>query len=149
MCLPCWPVKDITLEQDSPSGGHEMFQYVWDANRGEWVPTVQDRVSEEVFLGVVFLLVFSPFPFAANPQDHSIRVWGVVVCIPTIALSPTVLRYGPNASHYPRVLPPMFLSFNSSVEWFCGRLISLPAPQTTGVVTLEPFIHSADSVAPC
>lgn len=73
MCLPCWPVKDITLEQDSPPEGHEMFQYVWNANRGEWVPTIRDRVSEAIPLGGVGLFSLA---FAAKPQDHTGGAWG-------------------------------------------------------------------------
>ncbi|KAH7041122.1 uncharacterized protein B0I36DRAFT_312176 [Microdochium trichocladiopsis] len=36
MCLPCWPVKDIYLEDDPPN---QSVQYVWDG--GKWVQTVR------------------------------------------------------------------------------------------------------------
>ncbi|KAI0105558.1 hypothetical protein GGR51DRAFT_519778 [Nemania sp. FL0031] len=39
-CLPCWPVRDIVLE-DVPET--PMFQYVW--NGTNWVPTISDNVS--------------------------------------------------------------------------------------------------------
>ncbi|KAK6841615.1 hypothetical protein PG990_006389 [Apiospora arundinis] len=43
MCLPCWPVKDITLEDDPPARRQRLFQYVWDADKREWVPTIGHR----------------------------------------------------------------------------------------------------------
>ncbi|KAK8138939.1 hypothetical protein PG984_002319 [Apiospora sp. TS-2023a] len=43
MCLPCWPVKDIVLEDDPPARRRRLFQYVWDAEKREWVPTIGHR----------------------------------------------------------------------------------------------------------
>ncbi|KAK7908352.1 hypothetical protein PG985_015655 [Apiospora marii] len=45
MCLPCWPVKDITLEDDPPARRRRLFQYVWDAEKREWVPTIGHRAT--------------------------------------------------------------------------------------------------------
>ncbi|KAK8049242.1 hypothetical protein PG994_010972 [Apiospora phragmitis] len=44
MCFPCWPVKDITLEDDPPARRQRLFQYVWDADKREWVPTIGHRL---------------------------------------------------------------------------------------------------------
>lgn len=43
MCLPCWPVKDIYLEDDPP---HQSVHYAWDG--GKWVQTVRPSRSVSI-----------------------------------------------------------------------------------------------------
>lgn len=52
MCFPCWPVKDIILEDDDDREQREnqMFQHVW--NGHQWIPRVGNAVSS-VFSPVV------------------------------------------------------------------------------------------------
>lgn len=43
MCLPCWPVKDIYLEDDPP---HQSVHYAWDG--GKWVQTARPSRSVSI-----------------------------------------------------------------------------------------------------
>ncbi|KAK6078542.1 hypothetical protein SCUP234_06165 [Seiridium cupressi] len=68
MCLSCWPVKDIVLEEDDAPEQRrrqQMFQYVW--NGQQWVPRVGNTLHNSLILRVSYP---TPYPLLENPRKN-------------------------------------------------------------------------------
>ncbi|KAK8081769.1 hypothetical protein PG996_000550 [Apiospora saccharicola] len=92
MCLPCWPVKDIVLEDDPPARRRRLFQYVWDAEKREWVPTIGHRWATCCTFDPLAHLPSIPTPYLTHHTNSSDLAF-VPCLVPEIRRSPDETPY--------------------------------------------------------
>ncbi|KAI1335477.1 hypothetical protein F5Y15DRAFT_419772 [Xylariaceae sp. FL0016] len=82
MCFPCWPIRNINIEDEEPQK-EQLFQYIW--NGTNWVPTIGHRVPDyNLFMS------FLHTPFIINTLD-----WRLLLAPKSISGPPQLLSSRP------------------------------------------------------